>query len=56
MKKKFWTGRLKTILIIALVVAICAAVTLAIATGTSALENVDPLAHPRGRRVHRPAG
>ena len=40
MKKKFWTGRLKTILIIALVVAICAAVTLAIATGTSALENV----------------
>ena len=26
MKKKFWTGRLKTILIIALVVAICAAV------------------------------
>ena len=40
MKKKFWTGRLKTILIIALVVAICAAVTLAISTGTSALENV----------------
>ena len=40
MKKKFWTGRLKTILIIALVVTICAAVTLAIATGTSALENV----------------
>ena len=40
MKKKFWTARLKTILIIALVVAICAAVTLAIATGTSVLENV----------------
>ena len=40
MKKKFWTARLKTILIIALVVAICAAVTLAIATDTSALENV----------------
>ena len=39
MKKKFWTARLKTILIIALVVAICAAVTLAIATGTSVLEN-----------------
>ena len=30
MKKKFWTGRLKTILIVALIVAICAAVTLAI--------------------------
>ena len=30
MKKKFWTGRLKTILIVALVIAICAAVTLAI--------------------------
>ena len=40
MKKKFWTGRLKTILIIALVVCICAAVTLAIATDTSAIENV----------------
>lgn len=40
MKKKFWTGRLKTILIIALVVCICAAVTLAIATDTSAVENV----------------
>ena len=40
MKKKFWTARLKTILIIALVVAICAAVTLAIATDTSVLENV----------------
>ena len=40
MKKKFWTARLKTILIIALVVAICAAVTLAIASGTSFFENV----------------
>ena len=26
MKKKFWTGRLKTILIVALIIAICAAV------------------------------
>lgn len=40
MKKKFWTARLKTILIIALVVAIAAAVTLAIASGTSFFENV----------------
>ena len=40
MKKKFWTGRLKTILIVALVIAICAAVTLAITNGTSAIENV----------------
>ena len=37
MKKKFWTGRLKTILIVALVIAICAAVTLAITNGTSAI-------------------
>ena len=40
MKKKFWTGRLKTILIVALIIAICAAVTLAITNGTSAIENV----------------
>ncbi len=40
MNKKFWTARLKTILIIALVVAIAAAVTLAIASGTSFFENV----------------
>ena len=39
MKKRFWTARLKTILIAALIVAICAAVTLAIAGGTSFLEN-----------------
>ena len=59
MKKKFWTARLKTILIIALVVAICAAVTLAIATGTSVLENVvGTILSPgaRGRGLHRPAG
>ena len=30
MKKKFWTGRLKTILIVALIIAICAAVTLSL--------------------------
>lgn len=59
MKKKFWTGRLKTILIVALIIAICAAVTLAITNGTSAIENVvgtilSP--HPCGRCVHRPAG
>lgn len=40
MKKKFWTGRLKTILIIAVIVAICAAVTLGITAGTSTLENI----------------
>lgn len=40
MKKKFWTGRLKTILIIALVVSIGAAVTLGIASGASVLENI----------------
>ena len=58
MKKKFWTGRLKTILIVALIIAICAAVTLAITNGTSAIENVvgTILPHPCRRCVHRPAG
>jgi diacylglycerol kinase (ATP) len=55
MKKKFWTGRLKTILIVALIIAICAAVTLAITNGTSAIENVvdriSPELHPLSKKA-----
>lgn len=40
MKKKFWSARLKTILIVALVVAILLGVTLAIASGTTFGQNV----------------
>lgn len=40
MKKKFWSARLKTILIVALVVAILLGVTVAIASGTTFGENL----------------
>ena len=40
MKKNFWSGRMKTILIAALVVAILAAVVLGLSSGASFFENV----------------
>lgn len=57
MKKNFWSGRMKTILIAALVVAILAAVVLGLSSGASFFENVTGASCPRafGGRRHRPA-